>query len=91
MADSVSGWDTIGPTSASIIDKQKLMLEFTGVDGEKQNVFLPIASFGPCVSSDMSFCLPRRLAEGFRQCVKGGGHRKISSSTSCATRSLCGY
>jgi hypothetical protein len=41
----VTGWNTIGVTNLSVLVDGRFNLQFTGLDGEKRNIFIP----GPSV------------------------------------------
>ncbi|MCH9053104.1 MAG: hypothetical protein IIA72_18935 [Proteobacteria bacterium] len=62
MTEKVTGWDTIGSTGVGIMDANRLRLEFTGKDGRKQNIFVPVTSIGPCIASVTAL-----LSEAYRK------------------------
>ena len=62
MTEKVTGWDTIGSTGAGIMDDNRLRLEFTGKDGSKRNIFVPVASIGPFIASVTAL-----LSEAYRK------------------------
>ena len=80
MAETVTGWDTIGSTGAGIIGSDKLRLEFTGTDGSKRNIFVPIASLGSCFATVTAL-----LSEAYRR-----GHLSADVGQELASQFLVG-